>query len=143
MRVRRIDHVGIAVQDEDEARAVLEGIFGCRPPAIEEVEDQGVRTLIYKLGDTKVELLIPTTEDGPVAKHLDKGRGALHHLAFEVDDLPLALEEAEQMGLELIDEEPRAGVEGSRIAFLHPKGTFRTLVELVDFPDEHHAVGGP
>lgn len=143
MRVRRIDHVGIAVEDEDAARLVLEGIFGCKPPVVETVEDQGVTTYIYKVGDTKVELLVPTRPDSPVAKHLEKARSALHHLAFEVDDLEMAMEEATEQGLDLIDEEPRAGVEGSRIAFIHPKGTFRTLVELVDFPDDAAAKGGP
>ncbi len=143
MRVRRIDHIGIAVEDEDEARSVLEGVLGCQTPTTEVVEDQGVRTIIYRVGDTKVELLMPTDDESPIARHLDKRGGGLHHLAFEVDDLPRAMEEVEDQGLELIDQEPRAGVEGSRIAFVHPKGTFKTLIELVEFPDDQRGAGGP
>lgn len=143
MQVRGIDHIGIAVPDDEEARAVLEGVFGFEPPVTEVVEEQGVRTLIYHVGETKVELLLPLEGDGPIAKHLDKRGPGLHHIAFEVHDLEAAMDHAEGQGLELVDTEPRSGVEGSRIAFLHPKGTFGTLVELVEFPDDPGAVGGP
>lgn len=143
MRVRRIDHIGIAVEDEQEARRVLEGVLGCPAPIEETVEDQGVRTLIYKVGDAKVELLMPIDDQGPIKKHLETRGPGLHHLAFEVDDLPHALEVCVGQGLDLVDETPRDGVEGSEIAFLHPKSTFRTLLELVSFPDEAGGTGGP
>jgi methylmalonyl-CoA epimerase len=134
MDLCRIDHVGVAVDDEQAARRVLEDQLGCPKPKEELVEEQGVRTLIYKLGDTKIELLIPTREDSPVAKHLDKRGEGLHHLALEVDDVSGAIDELETTGLELIDHEPRPGVEDSEIAFIHPGETFGTLLELVAFP---------
>jgi len=137
MDLSRIDHVGIAVEDAQAARDVLERVFGCKEPTEETVEEQSVRTLIYKLGDTKIELLIATREDSPVAKHLDKRGEGLHHLALEVDDLPAALDELDEHGLDLIDHEPRPGVEGSHIAFVHPGETFGTLLELVSFPKGH------
>lgn len=134
MDLSRIDHVGIAVEDEQQARSVLEDLLGCPPPKEELVEEQGVRTLIYKLGDAKIELLIPTREESPVAKHLAKRGEGLHHLALEVDDVEDAIEHLDGSGLEMIDETPRMGVEDSRIAFVHPKATFGTLLELVAFP---------
>jgi methylmalonyl-CoA epimerase len=137
MELERIDHVGVAVDDEQQARRVLEDVFGCEPPTEEVVEEQGVRTLIYRLGDAKVELLVPTSEDSPIAKHLDERGEGLHHLAFEVDDVEDAIEHVDASELAMIDDEPREGVEDSEIAFVHPKGTFGTLLELVAFS------GGP
>lgn len=134
MDVERLDHVGIAVGDETKARRVLEDVFGCPEPIEEIVEDQGVRTLIYTLGDAKIELLIPTREDSPVAKHLEKRGEGLHHLALEVEDVDEAIETVQGSALEMVDTEPRPGVEDSQIAFVHPGQTFRTLFELVAFP---------
>lgn len=134
MQLERIDHVGVAVANEDQARTVLEDVFGCEPPTEETVEDQGVRTLIYRLGDAKIELLVPTSEDSPIAAHLDKRGEGLHHLAFEVEDVEDAIEEVQASELEMIDDQPREGVEDSEIAFVHPKGTFGTLLELVSLP---------
>jgi len=133
MNLERLDHVGVAVEDETQARAVLEDVFGCASPTEETVEDQRVRTLIYQLGDAKVELLVPTSDESPIAKHLERRGEGLHHVAFEVDDVEHAIETVDASELEMIDEEPRTGVEGSEIAFVHPKGTFGTLLELVAF----------
>ena len=133
MDVERIDHVGIAVEDAAPAREVLEGVFGCEEPTEETVEDQGVRTLIYRLGDAKVELLEPTGPESPIAAHLDKRGEGLHHIALEVDDVEGAIEEVQASELAMIDTEPREGVEDSEIAFVHPKRTFGTLLELVAF----------
>lgn len=136
MELERFDHVGIAVSQEalEGARVVLEEILGAGEPREEVVEEQGVRTLIYQVGDAKVELLVPVGEAGPVARFLDRQGGGLHHVAFEVDDVEAGIQHVSEAGLEVIDDEPRGGVEGSRIAFLHPKSTFGTLVELVEFP---------
>lgn len=138
MDLERIDHVGIAVgeQDLDGARAILEDVLGAKPPTEEVVEAQGVRTLIYRIGDAKIELLVPLDDQGPVARFLDRRGPGMHHLALEVDDVEAAVEHVDAEGLEVIDDEPRPGVEDSRIAFVHPKSTFGTLLELVEFPIE-------
>lgn len=137
MQLERIDHVGVAVDGDalEEARTVLEGVLGADPPSEEVVEDQGVRTLIYRIGDAKVELLIPLDEAGPVARFLEREGPGLHHLALEVDDVEDAVEHVDAEGLEVLDAPPREGVEGSRISFLHPRDTFGTLLELVAFED--------
>lgn len=134
MELDRLDHVGVAVEDEQRARAVLEDVLGCPEPREETVEEQGVRTLIYRLGDAKIELLVPTSEDSPIARHLEKRGEGLHHLALEVDDVEDAIEHVRSSELSMIDTEPREGVEDSAIAFVHPEGTFGTLLELVSFP---------
>lgn len=134
MQVDRLDHVGVAVEDENQARKVLEDVFGCEAPEEEVVEEQGVRTLIYRLGDAKIELLVPTSEDSPVAEHIEKRGEGLHHVALEVDDVEGAIEHVQASELEMIDGEPREGVEDSEIAFVHPEGTFGTLLELVSLP---------
>lgn len=136
MELERIDHVGIAVDIEaaEQAQRVLEDVLGAEPPREEVVEEQGVRTLIYEIGDAKVELLIPVEDEGPIPTFLERRGPGLHHLAFEVDDVEEAIEEVEQAGLEVIDDEPRPGVEESEIAFVHPKATFGTLLELVELP---------
>lgn len=138
MQLERIDHVGIALGEEDlpGARAVLEDVLGAEAPSEEVVEAQGVRTLIYRIGDAKIELLVPLDDEGPVARFLDDRGPGMHHLALEVDDVADAIEHVDAEGLEVIDDEPRAGVEDSQIAFLHPRGTFGTLLELVEFPVE-------
>jgi methylmalonyl-CoA/ethylmalonyl-CoA epimerase len=138
MQLERIDHVAVAVDGEalDRARAVLEDVLGADEPIEEVVEDQGVRTLIYRIGGAKVELLEPTDDDGPVARFLEREGPGLHHLALEVDDVGSAIEHLDEEGLTLLDEDPREGVEGSEIAFLHPRDTFGTLLEVVAFPGE-------
>jgi len=138
MQLERIDHVAVAVDGEalDRARAVLEDVLGADEPIEEVVEDQGVRTLINRIGGAKVELLEPTDDDGPVARFLEREGPGLHHLALEVDDVGSAIEHLDEGGLTLLDEDPREGVEGSEIAFLHPRDTFGTLLEVVAFPGE-------
>ncbi len=138
MKLDRFDHVGIAVSQSalEDARRVLEDVLGAGKPREEVVEEQGVRTLIYKVGDAKVELLIPLDEEGPVARFIERRGGGLHHIAFEVEDVEASIQDVAKAGLEVIDEEPRGGVEGSLISFLHPKSTFGSLVELVEFPTQ-------
>lgn len=138
MELERIDHVGIAVGDDQlpVARRVLEDVLGAESPSEEVVEEQGVRTLIYRIGDAKVELLAPTDDQGPVARFLDERGPGLHHLALEVDAVEDAIAAMQDAGIEMVDEAPRPGVEESQIAFIHPKATFGTLLELVEFPIE-------
>lgn len=124
-----IDHVGIAVANLEEALAAW-GRLGLGEPVIEEIPDQGVRVAMLPVGTGKIELLEPLRPDSPVGRFLERRGPGLHHMALRVDDLEAALAAAEARGLELIDRRPRTGAGGSRIAFLHPRATGGTLVEL-------------
>ena len=127
--LERIDHIGIAVDDLDAALVTWERL-GLIEAKIETIEDQGVRVAMLKVGDGKVELLAPLGPDTPVGRFLARKGPGLHHVAFRVDDIEAALAEARSRGLELIDETPRLGAGGARIAFLHPRAAGGTLVEL-------------
>lgn len=130
MNTTRLDHVGIAVEKIDAALPVWEGILGLPLHGTEEVKEQKVRTAFLPLGDTEIELLESTDPEGPIGKFIAaKGQG-VQHLAFRVDDLEAALAELKAKGVRLIDETPRYGAGGARIAFLHPKSTGGVLIEL-------------
>lgn len=130
-----IEHIGIAVKNLQESIAYYENIFGMKCYKIEEVADQKVRTAFFQVGQTKIELLESTADDGPVAKFIEKKGEGIHHLAFAVNDLPSALKIIEQQGIRLIDREPRKGADGLQIAFLHPASTHGVLTELCEKPD--------
>lgn len=130
MNISHIEHIGIAVENLAEAVAFYEKVFGLRCYAIEEVADQKVKTAFFKVGETKIELLESTDPDGPVARFIAKKGQGIHHLAFAVDNVGEALENAEDNGVMLIDYGPRKGAEGMTIGFLHPKSTFGVLTEL-------------
>jgi methylmalonyl-CoA/ethylmalonyl-CoA epimerase len=132
MKARKLDHVGIAVESIDEALKLYSGLLGLDLKGSEVVEDQKVRTAFLPLGDTEIELLEATDPESPIAKFIaNKGQG-VQHLAFRVDDIDAALDEARAAGIRLIDEKPRYGAGGARIAFLHPKSTNGVLVELCE-----------
>jgi len=135
MKPQHIEHIGIAVKDLQASIKFYEEILGLACYKIEEVEDQQVKTAFFKIGDTKIELLESTSPDGPIAKHIEKRGEGIHHIAYAVDNLPAALQEAESKGIQLIDREPRKGAEGLRIAFLHPKSTHGVLTELCEKPE--------
>jgi methylmalonyl-CoA/ethylmalonyl-CoA epimerase len=125
-----IDHIAIAVNQLEESIAFYRDILLLPFDGIEEVEDQRVRVACFKLGDTRIELLEPTSPDSPIAKFLaDKGPG-LHHLALRTDDIGGELQRLSDHGLQLIDKSPRAGANGMQIAFIHPKSSQRVLTEL-------------
>ena len=126
---RKIDHVGIAVKNLDEAIKVWEGL-GLKVDEIEEVPDQKVRTAIIHVGESRIELLEPTSEDSPIAKFIAKRGEGIHHLALGVDDIEAHLEELREKGYRLIDEKPRIGAGGAKIAFVHPKAVTGVLLEL-------------
>ena len=107
-----------------------EGVLGLKCYSIEEVADQKVKTAFFKVGQTKLELLEPTSEDSAVAKFIEKKGEGIHHIAFAVPDVQAALTEAEEKGVRLIDKAPRRGAEGLDIAFMHPKSTCSVLTEL-------------
>ena len=134
MRIKRIDHLGIAVADVAAAKRLYEDLLGLKLTHEEVVQDQGVRTLFYPIAGVKLELLESITPDGPIAKYLEKRGPGIQHLAIEVEEIEAAIAELKAKGVRMIDETPRKGVEGSRIAFVHPKDTHGVLLELVELP---------
>lgn len=137
MDISHIEHIGIAVPNLEEAIAFYENTLGIKCFAIEEVADQKVRTAFFRVGQTKIELLEPTAEDSAIAKFIanNGGRGGIQHIAFAVaDGVANALAEIEEKGGRLIDKAPRKGAEGLNIAFIHPKSSVGTLVELCEDP---------
>jgi methylmalonyl-CoA/ethylmalonyl-CoA epimerase len=132
----RIDHIGIAVNDLDAAVQLYGGPFGMAEQHRETVEEQGVEAVLLEVGDGHVELIKPLSEDSGVAKFIARNGEGLHHVAYQVDDIDAALEKVRDAGLRLIDEKPRTGIRGSRVAFLHPKSTGGVLTEIVE-PAEH------
>ncbi|MCG6910048.1 MAG: methylmalonyl-CoA epimerase [Deltaproteobacteria bacterium] len=132
MKILRIDHLGIAVNSVDEGRKFWAGILGLAFEGTETVEEQKVTTAFLPVGESEVELLESTSPDGPVAKYIEKKGTGIQHVAFGVDDIDAALAELKEKGVALIDQEPRMGAGGARIAFLHPKATGGVLVELCE-----------
>lgn len=127
--MKHLEHVGIAVADLAEAERVFTELLGVGPYKREDVVDEGVRTSFFQTGETKVELLGSLTEDGPIARHLEKRGPGLHHLAFAVEDIEAELTRLEGLGYTRISG-PKPGADGKVIAFLHPGGTAKVLVEL-------------
>ena len=130
MKPTHIEHIGIAVASLDEAIPFYENVLGLQCYAIEEVKDQKVKTAFFKVGQTKIELLESTDPEGPIGKFVEKTGGGMHHMAFAVEEVQAALNDASAAGCQLIDKAPRGGAEGLRIGFLHPKSTCRVLTEL-------------
>lgn len=130
--ISKLDHIGIAVQSIDEALKLYQDILGLKLAETEVVEEQKVKVAFLPVGDSEVELLESTTPDGPVAKFIQaKGEG-IQHIAFRVDNIEQALADLKAKGVRLIDEKPRRGAGGAKIAFLHPKATNGTLIELCE-----------
>jgi methylmalonyl-CoA/ethylmalonyl-CoA epimerase len=128
----RIDHIGVAVEDLDEAVALYEGRLGMPVQHRETVEEQGVEAVLMGVGESHVELLRPLGGDTAVGRFLERSGPGLHHVAYGTDDIESALEAARAAGLRLIDERPRTGIRQSRVAFVHPKSTGGVLTELVE-----------
>jgi len=129
--INKIDHIGIAVNSIEDAVKLYTDALGLKVSAITIVEEQNVRVAMIPLGESRIELLESTNSAGPIARHIEKRGEGIHHLALEVDDIQDALQTMVNNGIPLIDEKPRIGAGGSRIAFLHPKGT-KVLIELVE-----------
>jgi len=129
--ISKINHIGIAVNNIDEALQLYASTLGLNVSAFEVVEEQKTKTAIIPVGDTKIELLEATDSESPIAKYIERSGEGLHHLAFEVDDIEATLVELKDKEIRLIDEQPRRGVEDTSIAFLHPKSTGRVLMEIV------------
>jgi methylmalonyl-CoA epimerase len=132
MNLKNIDHIGIAVSNLQESLSFWETSLGIELHGIEEVAEQKVRTAFLPVGSTEIELLEPTSADSSVARFIEKRGEGLHHIAIEVDDIEAALAELKAKGIQLIDETPRNGAGGARIAFVHPKATHGVLLELCE-----------
>lgn len=133
MKISRIDHLGIGVKSIEDALPFFENVLGLKCYAVEEVEDQKVKTAFLKVGEVKLELLEPTSPESAVAKWLENGGKGVHHVAFAVKDgVQEALLECESKEIRLIDKAPRPGAENMMIGFLHPKFTAGILTELCE-----------
>jgi methylmalonyl-CoA/ethylmalonyl-CoA epimerase len=130
--VTGLHHVAIVVESIERARGAYEGALGMRAGEPEHVADQKVNVLVLHAGAQRIELVEPAAEDSPVSRFLEKRGGGLHHLAYRVADLDRALAELKRAGVRLIDEAPRPGAHGTRIAFVHPAATGGVLSELVE-----------
>jgi len=131
MEARGIHHLGVAVADLDEAVTTYERVFGAQLEHRETVPDQGVEAASLRVGEGRVELLASLGEETPVGKFLAKRGPGMHHVAFEVSDVGTAIDELQEKGVELVDEEPRQGLFGMQVAFLHPDALDGVLAELV------------
>ena len=132
----KISHIGIAVNSIEEATPFYSEVLGMEFEGTEVVAEQKVRVAFFVVGESRIELLEPTSEDSPVAKFLEKNGPGVHHVAYEVDDLEQRLESLKASGVRLIDEAPRIGAHNTRIAFMHPKASGGVLTELCE-PGNH------
>ena len=128
--VEKIDHIGIAVKSIKKASELLSNILGLKVTGEEIVEEQKVKVAFLPLGDSELELLESTSPEGPIARFIEKKGEGIQHIAFKVNNVKEVLEKLKKEGVRLIDEKPRYGAGGAKIAFLHPKGTNGILIEL-------------
>ncbi|HEX7244719.1 MAG TPA: methylmalonyl-CoA epimerase [Solirubrobacterales bacterium] len=135
---KRIDHIGVAVEDLEAGIELYEESFAMALVHRETVESQGVEAVLLDVGDGHVELLAPLGPETPVGKYLERKGPGLHHVAYAVDDVDGALRRLSAAGIELIDSEPRVGIRDSRVAFLHPKSTGGVLTEIVEPAEGGH-----
>jgi methylmalonyl-CoA/ethylmalonyl-CoA epimerase len=135
MLLQRIDHVGLAVENLEEAVAYYERLYGAEVAHRETMERDGVNEALLAVGDSYLQLLEPTRDDSPVARFLERNGGpGVHHVGYGVADVGATLGELKQQGVRVVDEVPRHGSRGCMVAFLHPKGAMGVLVELVEDP---------
>lgn len=133
--MRKIEHLGIAVRDINAAKKTYEALLGKSAYQTEEVESEGVKTVFFKTGESKIELLGATRADSPIAKYLEKRGEGIHHIAFDVEDIEAEIERLKNQGFQLISDKPKTGADNKRIAFLHPKSSHGVLVELCEEVD--------
>ena len=128
--MKKIDHIGIAVNSLEESIPLYRDVMGMHLHAVEEVAEQKVKVAMFEVGDVHIELLEPTSPDSPIAKYLEKNGPGMHHICYEVEDVDASLGEMGAKGVRLIDQASRPGAGGKRVGFLHPKSTGSVLVEL-------------
>jgi methylmalonyl-CoA epimerase len=134
MKIKRIEHVGVVVRNVEASRKLWEDCLGIKLSAVEEIPGRPNRLGLFPVGESMVELLAGVTPDSKFAKMCDEGKAGIHHLCFEVENIDEALAELKAKGIPLLDETPRIGHAGCRIAFLDPKGTEGCLIELAELP---------
>ena len=134
---KKISHVGIAVNSIEESTPFYRDVLGMDFEGTEVVAEQKVKVAFFVIGESRIELLEPTGPDSPVAKFLEKKGEGIHHIAYEVDDLPKRLDSLKEQGVRLVDEVPRTGAHQTRIAFLHPKASGGVLTELCQAASSH------
>ncbi len=132
-----IDHIGIAVKSLEIAIPLYEKMLGTSCYKTEEVASEGVLTAFFKLGDSKIELLQSTTEQGVIARFIEKKGEGMHHIAYAVSDLPAEMTRMKNEGFELLNAEPKRGADNKWVCFMHPKGTQGVLTELCQEIDQH------
>jgi methylmalonyl-CoA/ethylmalonyl-CoA epimerase len=128
--VKKVDHIGVAVKNLDETLKFYQDVMGMDLAGTEVVEEQKVRVAFLPLGDTEIELLESTDPEGPIARYIDKKGEGIQHIAYRVENIEEAIAEMKEKGVRMIDEKPRYGAGGAKIAFCHPKSTAGVLVEL-------------
>jgi len=134
MSIKGIDHIGIAVESLEEAMPFYKEYLGLKFLGIEEVPSQKVRVAMFSVGESRIELLEPTSEDSPIAKAIEKRGQGMHHIAYSVDNASDEVDLLKQKGIRMIDNTPREGAGGTRIAFVHPVASGRVLTELCEHP---------
>jgi methylmalonyl-CoA/ethylmalonyl-CoA epimerase len=134
MTLQRIDHVGLAVEDLDDAIAYYADHFGAEVAHREHIDSDGVEEALIKVGESYIQLLAPTRDDSPVARFLARNGPGVHHVGYGVADVGATLEHLKREGARVVDEQPRPGSRGTTVAFVHPKGALGVLVELVEDP---------
>ena len=132
MKVLKVEHIGIAVKNNDAAKKFFGEILGLCYTKSETIAEQKVNTTFFLVGDTNVELLEATSPDSTIAKYIEKKGEGIQHVAFHVENIEESLAELKANGIQLIDEKPRRGAGGAKVAFLHPKSTFGVLIELFE-----------
>ncbi len=132
--ITKIAHLGIAVKDLEAAKSFYQDVLGLECVGEEVVPSQQVKTAFIPVGEVSIELLESTNPEGPIAKAIEKRGEGVHHVAYEVTDIEAALAAMKAKGVRLIDEQPREGAHGAKIAFIHPKASMGVLVELCEYP---------
>jgi methylmalonyl-CoA/ethylmalonyl-CoA epimerase len=126
----KIEHIGIAVKDLNNSNELFKKLFGQAHYKTEEVQTEGVNTSFFQIGENKIELLVATSPDSPIAKFIEKKGEGIHHIAFDVEDIRAEMKRLESEGFVLLNQEPKPGADNKLVCFLHPKGTNGVLIEL-------------
>jgi methylmalonyl-CoA/ethylmalonyl-CoA epimerase len=137
MKIKRIEHVGVVVKDVEASRRLWEDCFGIKLGGVEEIHGRLVKLALYPVGESMVELLAGTAPDSKFSRMVAEGKGGINHICFEVENIDEALAELKAKGVPLLDQVPRIGHAGCRIAFLDPAGTENCLIELAELPAGH------
>ena len=130
MSFRKIEHIGIAVKNFEAANQLFEDLLGIENYKTEEVKAEGVNTSFFQVGETKIELLEGTTSNSPISKFIEKKGEGIHHIAFDVEDIEAEIKRLQAKGFTVLNEIPKSGADGKKVAFLHPKSSNGVLVEL-------------